>query len=94
VRGGEYVERLIEDPERLEHVELAAVPLHPLLDRVAREELHHEERSPLVGHVVVEDRHGARVIDLVGDVPLARKPGPRVVVRGVKPSAGGERRDS
>jgi hypothetical protein len=64
------VERLLGDVERLGHRGLAAEALPELLERLALEELHDEERLFLLGDVVVEDGDAARVIDLVGDVPF------------------------
>ena len=53
------------------------------LERLADEELRHEEDRAVCGGVVVQDRNGPGVIDLVGYLPFAQKTRRDLVFAGV-----------
>ena len=71
VRGAEDVERLIGHREHVGRAQRTARADEPTLQRLALEQLHHEEHRSVVGLVVVEHADRAGVIDFVRDVPLA-----------------------
>ncbi len=60
VRRREHVEHLVDDSEQL-RLGQAAEARRALLERLALEQLHHEERAAVFGDVDVADLHGARV---------------------------------
>jgi hypothetical protein len=82
VRHREEVEHLVGRMEDLPEPKTATSTARKLLQRVPREELHHEEGAPLVD-VVVEDEDRRRMVDLVGDVPLAHEASDELGLRGI-----------
>ncbi len=70
VGGDEDVEELIGDPEHVAQRESLPPALPALLDRLAFEHLHDDERRAVRSEVVVEDAHRPLVLDRVGGVAL------------------------
>ncbi len=80
VRRGEHVEQLVGEAERLDRVDRPA--LAALLERLALEQLHHQEGSAVLGRVDVEDRHRARVPEAIDGVRLLLEPRGEILVLG------------
>ena len=72
VSGGEDIEDLLRDAERVVHGE-RAIDEQPLAQRPALEHLHDEEGRAVRRQVIVQDRDRPRVLDLVGDVAFAQE---------------------
>ena len=70
VGGGEDVERLLGVAQHLADGELADA-LGAVAERLADEQLHHQEGRAVLGHVDVADLHGARVTEAVDRLRLA-----------------------
>ncbi len=76
VRCGQNVEHAVGDAKHLGRREAAAGGRTPGAQRLAFEQVHHEEGAP-VGHlVVVEHPHDARVVHRVREASLAEKAPP------------------
>jgi len=73
VRRGHHVEQLPGDRHRLARRERAPRAGQAALQRLALEQLHHQERRAILGLVVVDDAHDTRVLDRVGRVALAHE---------------------
>jgi hypothetical protein len=74
VRRGENIRKVVPDGQRRAERNPSTMSLPEMLDRVAVEKFHHEERSAIVCHVVVENGDCPRMIDRVGGVALPEKP--------------------
>ena len=69
----EHVAELVRERQDLAWREVAGRALGAHVERLALEQLHHQEGGAVVGHVVVDDAHRAGVPDGVGDVALAEE---------------------
>ena len=67
---------------RLLGQDAAGRALLPLVERLPREQIHHEKDAAIIVDPIVEHRHGGGVPHFVGDVPLAREALSDLVVRG------------
>ncbi len=81
VRGLQHREHAVRDREGLGHFELAALLARVLVERLAVEQLHHEEHEAVAGAIVVEHLHDTGVPHRVGRVPFSQETGDEIGVR-------------
>src|SRR5262249_637275 len=74
VRCGEHIEQAVRHRPGLLGGKHAALALATHLERLADEQIHHEEDCTILADVVVQNTHGANVAYAVGDVALAEEP--------------------
>ncbi len=75
VRCREHIEQVRQQANDLARAQATAAAPPAGLERLAFEELHHDEDGPIVGRVVVQDADRPRVSDAVRRVTFAQEAG-------------------